>query len=115
MQTRRVILVHDSRLLRDLLKHTIEKFGGVEVVRAAADLHNVSSLIRETDAGWLFVALPPGDKLPETLKMGLFLKHPALRIISLWDNGSHAKIEWLGRHDIDMVRPTLKELKTLLR
>ena len=114
MQTSRAILVAGPRLMRELLKHAIEKFIGFEVTREVDNMGDALLAIAETSAEWLFVALSPGEDMPENFKTQLFSQYPALRIICLWIDGSRVKMEWLGRKEKNLTKPTLDEFETLL-
>jgi len=100
--------------MRELLKRAIEKFIGFEVTKEVDNMGDALPAIADTSAEWLFIALLPGEDMPESFKTQLFSKYPALRIICLWIDGSRVKMEWLGRKEKSLTQPTLDELETLL-
>jgi len=115
MESQRAILVNGSCLMRELVKRVIEKNTEFEVIRELADVQELPSAIMETNAEWAFVILSPNQEIPENLKVELFLKHPTLRIIGLWIDDNHVKVEWLAREQKDLTGMTLDELTGFLR
>jgi len=59
MQTHRVVLANESRLLREMLERVIRKVPDLEVVGHAADPARLPSVLEETDAQWVIVSLLP--------------------------------------------------------
>lgn len=113
MQPQRAVLVNRSRLMRELVKRMIERTSGFEVIREIGDIRELTSAI-DANVEWAFVILMPGREIPESLKVELFLKHPALRLVGLWVDGSHARLEWLARQHVDLTGLTLDDLNRLL-
>lgn len=114
MQTQHVVLIYRSRLMHELLKCALEQITDVEVVRESKYLEDAANDIGETGAEWLFVILSPHTYLSKTRKAALFLQYPQLRLLSLWQDGSRIKFEWHGAPKMDLLSPTLDELKALL-
>jgi hypothetical protein len=114
MQSQRAILVVESRLMRELVRRVIEKKVGFEVIRELADVQELPSAIIDTGAEWVFVILLPNREIPESLKIEL-LKHPTLRMIGLWIDGSHVRMDWLVHEQKNLTGETLEELTRLLR
>lgn len=115
MQSQRAILVNGSRLLRELVKRVIENHAGFEITRELADVQELPLAITETDAKWVFVILSLAEEIPEHLKVELFLEHPTLKIVGLWMDDGHVRIEWLTREQKDLTGITLDVLTGLLR
>jgi len=114
-QPRRAILVDGSRLIRDIIKRVIEKSAGFEVVRELSGMQELPAAIIDTNVEWVFTIVTSNHEIPEILKNELFFKHPTLRIVGLWVDGSHVKVEWLGRQHRDLTGLTLNEITHLLR
>jgi hypothetical protein len=115
MPVQRAILVDGSRLICEMLKRVIEKTSDIEVVREVGSLDNLPGIIREVNANLLFFVLPPGYNLPDNLTNQLLVAEPALRIVTFWTDGSHVKMEWLGRKARDIAGITLPQLTSLLQ
>ena len=115
METRRAILVDGSRLMRELVRRIIEKSAGFEVVRELSNVQELPAAITDTNVEWVFTIVTSNHEIPEILKNELFFKHPTLRIVGLWVDGSHVKVEWLGRQHKDLTGLTLNEITHLLR
>jgi len=115
MQSQRAILVNGSRLLRELVKRVIEINAGFEITRELADVQELPSAILETKAEWVFVILSLAEEIPEPLKVELFLEYPALKIVGLWMDDGHVRIDWLTRDQKDLTWITVDELTGLLR
>jgi len=114
MQPQRAILVNGSRLVRDLIKHVIEKELGIEVIREIENLQELDSAIPAVNADWVFVILTSDQKIPESSKVEIFLKHPTMLLIGLWEDGSQVRMEWLAREYRDFTDLTLDGLTSLL-
>ena len=115
MQTRRAILVGGSRLMRDFIRRVIEKNADFEVFRDLDNLLEVPGAIRITNAGWIFVILAPGQKIPEDLKIELLLKNPSLRIVGLSVGEGKIQTEWITRHEKDLTTLKLDEVVRFLK
>ena len=115
MMSQRAILVSGSRLMRELIRNVIEKRSGFEVIRELDSMQDLPSAITETNADYLFVMLPLGKEMPETWKSEVFLRKPTLKIVGLWVDGSHVRLEWLAREQKDFTGSTLDELTRFLR
>jgi len=114
MQPQRAILVNGSRLVRDLVKHVIEKELDIEVIREIENLQELDSAIPAVNADWVFVILTSDQKIPESSKIELFLKYPTMLLIGLWEDGSHVRMEWLAHEYRDFTDLTLDGLTSLL-
>ncbi len=115
MPVQRAILVDGSRLMREMLKRVIEKNPDFEVVREVSGLEKLPAIMREVNAEWLFVVLSPDIDMPDTITTQLLAAHPSLRIITFWTDGSHIKMQWLGRKERDIAGITLPQLTNLLQ
>ena len=91
MQTSRVILANESRLLRAMLRRAISRAAGLQVVGEVTDPANLSTLLNQTEAQWVIVSIWPEGLLPGTVR-SLLVNHSSLCILGMAPDGSQAKI-----------------------
>ena len=91
MQTSRVILANESRLLRGILHRAINRAAGLQIVGEVADSANLSDLLDQTEAQWVIVSIWPEGLLPGTVR-SLLVNHSSLCILGMAPDGSQAKI-----------------------
>jgi len=115
MQPQRAVIVNGVRLVHEMIKRVLERTSGIEVIREIDDLQELAPVIIETNATWAFVLLLPDQEIPENLKFELFLKFPTLRIVGIWIDGSHVRLDWQGHGHRELTVPTLDELTGLLK
>lgn len=92
----RVFLVDGSHLLRGILRRVFENSPGFAVVGEAANLHNLSVMLRETQPDWVVVPIPPGSSLPEPIQAVMLSEFPSIRLMSISTDGSEVRVEWVG-------------------
>lgn len=95
MQTSRVILANEPRLLRGLLRHVIAGAPGLQVVGEVVDLEDLSSLAGQIEAQWVIVSIWPEGLLPSAVR-SLLVEHSTLCILGIAADGSQAKIACEG-------------------
>lgn len=115
MQTRRAILVDGSRLIRDFIRRVLENNAGFEITQELNDLQSLSTIPQSMEVGWIFVVLPPGHKIPDTLKVELLLKLPSVKIVGVCIGEDQIQAEWVTRHEKDLTGLNLDEFIKFLR
>jgi hypothetical protein len=95
MQTSRVILANEPRLLRGLLRRVIARTPGLQVVGEAKDPSELTSLVNECGAQWVVVPMWPEGLAPSVV-LSLLLDQPALSVLGMAPDGSTAKIARTG-------------------
>ena len=95
MQSSRVVMAIESRLLRGMLCRVIGNAPGLQVVGEVADPAALTSTVEATDARWVIVSIWPDGMLPEGLKR-LLATHPAVCVLGMAADGSQAKIRCAG-------------------
>lgn len=91
MQTSRVILANEPRLLRGLLRHVIAGAPGLQVVGEVVDPEDLSSLAGQIEAQWVIVSIWPEGLLPSAVQ-SLLVKYSSLCVLGMAADGSRAKI-----------------------
>lgn len=91
MQTSRVILANESRLLRGILQRVITKIPGLQIVGEITDLADLSPLINQHKAQWVIVSIWPEGRVPGAIQ-SLLVDHSSLCVLGLAADGSQAKI-----------------------
>lgn len=95
MQRNRVVLMNESRLLRELLRRVIEKTPGFSVVDEVAELDMLTDAVDEAHAQWVVMSLQGYAQFSERVE-GLLQAHPALRILAMATDGSRIVLKCVG-------------------
>jgi hypothetical protein len=95
MQTSRVILANEPRLLRGLLRRVIARTPGLQVVGEAMDLSELSSLVNQYGAQWVVVSMW-SQEMALNVVQSLLIDQPTLSVLGLAADGSTAKIARRG-------------------
>ena len=114
MSSRRIILAYRSRFLREILKRIIEKSTELELVGEINDIQNLSAEIRDKDADWVILSLPPNGKVPDYVDK-LSKDHPSTKFLAVATDGSQVKMKWLEPQEMELVDFSLDQLMSLLR
>jgi hypothetical protein len=91
MQTNRVILANEPRLLRGMLRRALARTPGLEVASEVTDLADLSPLVNRSEAQWVIVSIWPKGSLSGAVQ-SLITEHPALCILGMAADGSQARI-----------------------
>jgi DNA-binding NarL/FixJ family response regulator len=113
MEMHRVVLAHDSRLLRGMLRHVIDKAPGLEVVGEISDLRLLLSTVEKKHAHWAIVALSRDGRVPEITDRVLD-RCSSVKILAVTIDGSLAKIKRVARREQILGHISLEELISLL-
>jgi two-component SAPR family response regulator len=110
----RIILVNNSRLMRDMLKRVISKTAGLEIVSDLDDLAEFPETVKQIEADWAIVLLPPDEGVPDLVEQ-VINEQPSMRFLLMGVDGSHARIKWNEPHEVPLDKKNLQELLALLR
>lgn len=114
METHRIVLANESRLLRKMLKHVIEKSPALDIVGETQKLSEVDELVKNNDAHWVIVTLPSEGQIPQKLDHLLF-SNSAISILAISNRGGKAKIRWVDLHEESYLDWSLQEMLHLLQ
>ncbi len=114
MHMQRIILAHDSRLMREMLKRVIDKTDELKVVREVTQPGDLHSAMRETETEWVILSLPPGGVVPESIQ-SLVNTYPSVRFMTVAADGSEVKVRWLEPLSRDLTNLSLGDLISILR
>lgn len=90
MESYRVVLANEPRLLRGLLSRVLQQASGLRVVGQETDKERLSSTVAETRADWVIVSLWKNGNLPAFLQ-DLVSEHPSLCLLGMAADGSQAR------------------------
>jgi chemotaxis response regulator CheB len=113
MKIRRILLVTEPRLLREMVERVIEKAPGLQVVGEIDDMTDLVPMIEETGADWLVVFLAPDEELPAGVQE-LLTSHPSVRVLVFASDGSQIEMKWVEFHAKALDRINLEELISVL-
>lgn len=114
MAKQRIILVNNSRLMRDMLKRVISKTEGLEIVSDLDDLAEFPEAVKRIKADWAIVLLPPDEGIPDLVEQ-VINEQPSMRFLLMGVDGSHARIKWNEPHEVPLDKKNLQELLALLQ
>lgn len=95
MQTSRVILANEPRLLRGMLRRVIARDPGLKIVGEVTEPSELSSLVNQSKAQWVIVSLSPEGLVPSAVQ-SLLVKHSSLCILGMAADAGRAKIVCKG-------------------
>lgn len=113
MKKRRIILVTEPRLLREMVERAIEKDPGLQIVAEVDRLSELKAAIRETQADWVILFLLPGQAAPHQVEE-LLRAHPSVRFLTIASDGSQVEMNWMEFHARSLNRLNLDGLFTIL-
>jgi DNA-binding NarL/FixJ family response regulator len=113
MATKRVILANNSRLLREMLHHVINKADNLEVVLETPNDEELSSAIEKFDPAWVIASLPANPQLPSWLNR-CTEHYPAVRFILLTPNNDRIKMSGQASYEEDLTNVSLKDFIDIL-
>jgi hypothetical protein len=110
---KQVILLNDSRLMREMLIRVLNKSKRLRVIRQVKNEQDLEDAIQETNAEWVLMTLPADGHVPNWITE-LNHVHPKLRFLSISIDGSHIKMSWLESKEKDLDGLSLEELLEVL-
>ncbi|MFO7942776.1 MAG: hypothetical protein R6U51_00480 [Anaerolineales bacterium] len=114
METCRIVLANESRLLREMLKSVIDKSPSLEILGETQQLSEIKKLAEKHNAHWVFVTLSSTGNIPDQLN-DLLIPGSAISILAISNNGEKAKIRWVDLHEETYIDWSLEEMLTLLQ
>jgi hypothetical protein len=114
METRRIVLANESRLLRKMIKCVIEKSRRLEIVGETQNFSEIKSLTDEYNAHWVIVTLSSTGEIPNSLN-NLLIPDSAISIMAISNKGEKAKIRWVDLHEETYIDWSLEDMLDLLQ
>jgi DNA-binding NarL/FixJ family response regulator len=114
MQSQRIILANEQRLLREMFRRVIKKIPDFKVVGEITDLAELPEMMERLEPQWVLVSLNQDGKLPRTL-CSLLADYPKVRLLAMDADGSEVKIKWVETHEKDLGDLSLGALVEALR
>ena len=109
----RIILVNDSRLLREMLHVVMYKADHLQVVREVDDHEELPSAIEHLEAEWLVMSLSVKEGIPDWVDHYIRI-HPSMRFLAVSTDSSKVKMKWLESREEDLDDPSLNDLIHIL-
>lgn len=113
METIRIVLANKSCLLRDLLKRSINKIEGLQIVGETKNIEDLSRLVEGKQAEWAIVTLAEDDQVPETFD-SLLSRKQDLSLMAMKDSGERIKIRRMEIQEESYQKFSLADLGGLL-
>jgi hypothetical protein len=109
----RVIIVNNSRLVRELFHNVLRKAKHLQVVREIIDQASLPADIEGLEAEWLVMSLSSDEVIPAWVDPYLHL-HPSIRFLAVSTDTSQVKMKWLEPHERDLEDLSLNDLIQIL-
>ncbi|MDQ3005048.1 MAG: hypothetical protein M3R47_06645 [Chloroflexota bacterium] len=113
INAQRIILVHGSRLLADMLHHVICKADHLEIVREVNWYAELPAVIEGTDADWVLMSLPFDTSFP-TWVDDYIATHPYIQFLSIFVGSGRVGLKSLGSPEEQLEDPSLEDLIHIL-
>jgi len=114
METCRIVLANESRLLREMLKSVIDKSPSLKIVGETQQFPEIKKLVEKHNAHWVIVTLSSTGNIPEQIN-DLLIPDSAISILAITNKGEKAKIRWVDLHEETYIDWSLEEMLTLLQ
>ena len=114
MESCRVVLANQPRLLRGLLSRVLAKAPDVKVVSEELDLSRLSATVDREAADWVIVSLWQNGELPSPLER-LLAEHPTTCLLGMAADGSQARVRCSTVDNTDLDDLSLQDLFATLR
>lgn len=105
----RIVLANQSRLLREMLRHAIDKNPRLRIVGQTADMPGLLETINETAPHWVIVSLSPEGNMPAAADTVVRL-HSTTRVLGMTIDGSQAKVKSTRSQEKNLGSLSLREL-----
>ena len=110
---RRIVLANQSRLLREMLQHAIEKNPRLHIVGQTADVPDLLQTVERTAPHWVILSLSPEGKMPQAADIVVRL-HSAVCVLAMTTDGSHAKVKCNRSRETNLGSLTFRKLIAIL-
>jgi hypothetical protein len=114
MDSYRVVLANEPRLLRGLLYRVLVQAAGIVVVGEEADLTKLASLVEESRPDWIILSLWQNGGLPLRIA-SLLDRYPRLCLMGITSDGSRIKVRCPSREEQTLTGLSLDNFVALLR
>jgi len=114
MESYRVVLANQPRLLRGLLSRVLAKAPDVQVVSEELDLAKLSDTVDQKNADWVIVSLWQDGEMPSPLEK-LLAEHPTTCLLGMAADGSQARVWCPTVDNSDLDGLSLHDLFATLR
>lgn len=114
MKSRRIVLAHRSRLMREMIKRIMSKSPTLEVVGEAQTIPELDLLLQKKDADWLIADLSPEGALSLKVQQ-LLLSNPDISILGITQKGDNVQMYELNIHREHYQNCSLDDMVNLLQ
>jgi DNA-binding NarL/FixJ family response regulator len=113
MAVQRIVLANQSRLLREMLRHAIDKNARLHIVGQTTDLAGLLKTIEETTPQWVILSLSPEGNMPQAADI-VVERHSTVRVLGMTIDGSQAKVRSSPSQEKRLGSLSLRELIAVL-
>ena len=113
MTIKRVILANNSRLLREMLRHLIDKADNLEVVQELPNHEEISAAIERFDPEWVIASLPANSSTHGWIN-DCMADYPSVRFILLSPDNANIKMKWQTSYEEDLTNLSIEDFIHIL-
>jgi DNA-binding NarL/FixJ family response regulator len=110
----RVVLGNQSKLLRDLLRRSIQKIERVKIVGETQRVEMLPALVKDKRADWVILSLPQDESIPEAFH-DLAALEEELSLMAISNAGDKVIIRRIEVQEESYQKFSLEDLGAVLR
>lgn len=110
----RVVLGNQTRLLRDLLRRSIQKIENIKIVGETQRVEKLPAVAKDKQADWVILSLPQGESVPEVFH-DLAALEEELSVMAISNTGDKIIIRRIEVQEENYQKFSLKDLGAVLR
>lgn len=114
MNSQRIVLAHESRLMREMIKHILSKSSTLEVIGEAQTMPKLNSILENKEADWLIANLSPDGAISLRIQK-LLLSNPELSVLGITHRGDYVQMYQLHIHQEQYQNCSLDDMVKLLK
>jgi len=110
----RVVLGNQTRLLRDLLRRSIQKIENIKIVGETQRVENLPAVVKDKRADWVILSLPRDESVPDVFH-DLAALEEELSVMAISNTGCKVIIRRIEVQEESYQKFSLKDLGAVLR
>ena len=114
MATQSIILLNNSRLIRDMLRRVINKIQGLKLVAEVEKISDYPAIAQRVCADWTILLLDPEENIPVAVEQ-VIDHQSSMRLMAMAIDGSRVLVKYSGTNAMSLNDKSLLELLQILQ
>lgn len=114
MNSKRIVIAHESRLMREMIKHIMSKSSAFKVIGEAHTMPELNSILKNRDADWLIANLSSDGAISLPIQQ-LLLSNPELSVLGITQRGDSVQMYQVHVHQEDYQNCSLDDMVNILK